>query len=217
MPFAAGSYARLITVRCHNVDIYPVILNCRFVDIYKAGDLPKMKSIHPLVPSCTSQRAAGFISAGTFHFFDPTVKGAMPIKILVADPHDVVRQGVRAILSCRPDYQVCGEASNGQEAVAAARELRPHVVILDLAMPVMNGLAAAEEIVEFGFDTKILILTMYDPTLMLPGVQSVGAHGIVSKCSAKKDLIPALEALLNGETFWPDTESPRRLVEPQFY
>lgn len=127
----------------------------------------------------------------------------MPIRILVVDDHDVVREGVRGILARHPDWEVCGEAANGEEAVAAVSELQPDVTIMELTLPLMNGLAAAEQIVQSGSRTKILILTMHDPGLMLDGVKSIGAHGIVSKSRAGQDLIPAIEVLLSGGTFWP--------------
>ncbi len=69
----------------------------------------------------------------------------MPVRILIADDHEVVRQGIRTILSARPEWEICGEAVNGQEAIRLAGELRPDAIIMDITMPVMSGLEAARQ------------------------------------------------------------------------
>jgi DNA-binding NarL/FixJ family response regulator len=70
----------------------------------------------------------------------------MPVRILVVDDHEVVRQGIRTILSARPDWDICGEAVNGQEAIKLAEDLRPDAIIMDITMPIMSGLEAARQI-----------------------------------------------------------------------
>ena len=126
----------------------------------------------------------------------------MPVKILVADDHEVVRQGVRTILSSRPEWEVCGEVANGQEAVEAAKKLEPDVTILDITMPVMSGLDAAKEIAKLNLDTRVLIFTMHYSSALLQDVRLSGALGYVLKSNAARDLIKAIEALLGGDTFF---------------
>ena len=120
----------------------------------------------------------------------------------MADDHEVVRQGVRTILSSRPDWEVCCEVENGQEAVEAAKKVRPDVTILDITMPVMSGLEAAQEIAKLNLDTRVLIFTMHYSNALLQNVRSSGARGYVLKSNAARELIKAIEKLLDGETFF---------------
>lgn len=131
----------------------------------------------------------------------------MAVKILIADDHEVVRQGLRTILRVRPEWQICGEAENGREAVDRARELNPDVIILDITMPVMSGLEATQQLVKFGPENRILIFTMHDSKSLIKAVRKAGARGYVLKSRAARDLINAVEALLDGKTFFgPDTD-----------
>ena len=134
----------------------------------------------------------------------------MPVKILVAYDHEVVRQGVRTILSSRPEWQVCGEVANGREAVEAAKKMAPDVTILDITMPVMSGLEAAKEIAKLNLDTRVLIFTMHYSSALLQDVRSSGARGYVLKSNAARELIHAVEKLLDGETFFDGESSPAR-------
>src|SRR5438270_11842555 len=86
----------------------------------------------------------------------------MGIRILLADDHDVVRQGLRTILRARPEWEICGEATNGKEAIEAVQRLQPDVVILDVTMPITSGLEATEELQRLHLDTRVLIFTMHD-------------------------------------------------------
>ena len=131
----------------------------------------------------------------------------MPARILVADDHEVVRQGIRMILEARPDWEICGEAENGQEAIRLAAELRPDVIIMDITMPVMSGLEAAKELSELRLPSRILIFTMHESKTLDASVRKAGAHGYVVKSRASRDLIEALERLLSGGTFFDDASS----------
>jgi DNA-binding NarL/FixJ family response regulator len=131
----------------------------------------------------------------------------MPARIVVADDHDVVRAGVRTILQGRPDWMVCGEAADGQEALAQVKSLNPDVVVLDISMPSLNGLEAAIKMRQSGCDTPILIFTMHDSGSVVRAAQEAGANGLVVKSFASRDLIRAVEALLAGETFFGADES----------
>jgi len=126
----------------------------------------------------------------------------MPPTILIADDHDIVRQGIRATIArLRPEWEICGEVSNGKDAVEAVQNLNPDVVILDVTMPVMGGLDAARQIAKLGLASRILVFTMHESVRMARDVRNAGAHGYVRKSEAARDLIAALEALLSGGTF----------------
>jgi DNA-binding NarL/FixJ family response regulator len=127
----------------------------------------------------------------------------MAAKILIVDDHDVVRQGVRSIISkARPEWEICGEAADGEQAVRAVADLKPDVVVLDVTMPVMNGLEASSRIVRSGGPCRVLILTMHESERLAADVQLVGAHGYVQKSQAGRDLIRAIDVLLAGGTFF---------------
>jgi len=128
----------------------------------------------------------------------------MPVRILVVDDHEVVRQGIRTILSARPDWEICGEAVNGQEAIKLAGDLRPDAIIMDITMPIMSGLEAARQITRNGNSAPILIFTMHESRTLADSVRETGARGFVFKSRAAQDLINALEILLqNGTYFGP--------------
>lgn len=131
----------------------------------------------------------------------------MPARILIADDHEVVRQGIRAILQARPDWEICGEAVDGREAIRLAQELRPNVIIMDITMPKMSGLEASQEIAKLQPPARILIFTMHESKSLAPSVRRAGAQGYVVKSRAARDLVEALERLLAGGTFF-DNASP---------
>jgi DNA-binding NarL/FixJ family response regulator len=124
------------------------------------------------------------------------------VKILIADDHEIVRQGIRRVLEVKPEWEICGEASNGQEAVRMAQELSPDVIIMDVTMPVMSGFEAADEISRLPFGSRVLFFTMHDSGSMAGSVRKSGAHGYVVKSRAAQDLVQALERLLRGGTFF---------------
>jgi DNA-binding NarL/FixJ family response regulator len=126
----------------------------------------------------------------------------MPLKIIIADDHEVVRQGIRAVLQGQPDWEVCAEASNGREAVDKAKELKPDVVVLDVAMPDVNGLTAVREILQALPDTKILMLTMHESEQVIREVLEAGAHGYLLKSDAGRDLVNAVTALNRNKRFF---------------
>jgi len=126
----------------------------------------------------------------------------VPVKILIADDHEIVRQGIRRVLEIKPDWEICGEASNGQEAVRMARELSPDIIIMDVTMPVMSGFEAADEISRLPLGSRVLFFTMHDSGSMAGSIRKSGAHGYVVKSRAAQDLVQALERLLKGGTFF---------------
>jgi DNA-binding NarL/FixJ family response regulator len=127
----------------------------------------------------------------------------MTPRILIVDDHEIVREGIRTLLSrSRPEWEIVGEAVNGQLAIEAVKSLKPDVVILDVTMPVMSGLEAAPRIVALNMGTRILIFTMHQSETFLSEVRSVGAQGYVVKSQASRDLILAIDAVLSGGTFF---------------
>ncbi len=138
------------------------------------------------------------------------------VRILIVDDHDVVRRGIYAILlKSRPGWEICGEATNGKEAIDAVAALRPDVLILDITMPVMSGLEAASHIARLGLPCRVLIFTMHESESLTADVRKAGAHGCVQKSRAARDLILAIEALLDGKTFFGSAAVPAPQSEPK--
>ncbi len=126
----------------------------------------------------------------------------MPIRVFVADDHEVVREGVKSLLRMRPDWVICGESANGPDTIDGVIATGPDALVLDLSMPGLNGLDVARRIIADGKDTKILVFTMHDSIVLTEEVRKVGAHGLVHKSLAGRDLIRALEIILEGGTFF---------------
>ena len=124
-----------------------------------------------------------------------------PVRILIADDHDVVRRGVRAVLEAEAGWTVCGEASTGREAVARALELRPDVIVMDVGMPELNGLEATAQIRAAVPAAKILVLTVHESEQVVTEVLAAGADGYLLKTDAGRKLVEAIHALLQNETF----------------
>jgi len=121
--------------------------------------------------------------------------------VLIADDHDIVRRGLRAILT-DAGHEVCGEASTGREAVMAARELLPDVVVLDLSMPDLSGLEATRQITVQRPGAEVLVLTMHRSETMVRDVLQAGARGYVLKSDLANDLVAAVESLAGHRTFF---------------
>ncbi|MDH2328340.1 response regulator transcription factor [Cereibacter sp. SYSU M97828] len=122
-------------------------------------------------------------------------------RILIADDHQVVRSGLRAVLEGHSGLTVVGEVADGQEAVAAALRLKPDVVILDYAMPVLNGVDATREIRQKLPRTEVLIFTLHDSQQVIEDILSVGARGYLLKSDANDHLIAAVRALGRHEAY----------------
>jgi DNA-binding NarL/FixJ family response regulator len=130
------------------------------------------------------------------------------MRILIADDHEIVRKGVRAILEARADTEICGEASNGLEAVKMAADLKPDLIILDYSMPVLDGLGAATRIRHILPKTPILILSMHEGQQVKDAMKLVGAQGFVPKAECANRLLEGVDALMRGETFFKADSSP---------
>jgi DNA-binding NarL/FixJ family response regulator len=123
-------------------------------------------------------------------------------RILIADDHDVVRCGVRTLLETHPGWTVCGEARDGREAIAKVAELRPDLVVMDVAMPTLNGMDAARQILKDRPGTPILIFTLYESDELIRQVLEAGARGFILKSDAAQNLLLAVEALQRRATFF---------------
>lgn len=127
----------------------------------------------------------------------------MPARILLVDDHEIVREGIRTLISrSRPEWEICGEARDGEEALEAVRTLKPDVVILDITMPKMSGLEAAPRIAKLGLGCRVLMFTMHDSDRLSSEVRQAEAQGLVLKSQAARDLIRAVDRLLDGGTFF---------------
>lgn len=133
--------------------------------------------------------------------------GMQTVSILIADDHDVVRRGLRALLETQPKWKVVSEVTNGREAVEKATELCPDIAILDIGMPKLNGIDAAALIFKATPKTRILMLTMHAAEELIQKTLTAGARGYVLKSDAERDLIAAVEALLHNKTFFTSAAS----------
>lgn len=129
------------------------------------------------------------------------------VRILVADDHEVVRQGLRRLLEARPGWEICGEAGTGREAVEKAKQLKPDVVVLDYSMPGLNGAEATRQILERVPRTEVLILTMHGAEQLIREALEAGARGYVLKSDASRDLISAVLALVEHKAFLSSSAS----------
>ena len=124
-----------------------------------------------------------------------------PIRVLLADDHGILRAGLRALLGSEPDIDVVGEAADGEEAVAQTAALDPDVVVLDIAMPRLDGLEATRRIRDRGLRAKILILTVHAEERYLLPVLRAGGAGYVLKSGADTDLLDAIRTVARGDAF----------------
>jgi two-component system response regulator NreC len=124
------------------------------------------------------------------------------IRVLLADDHGVVRKGLRFILEQQPLMEVVGEASSGREAVQLAGELSPAVIVMDIAMPMLNGIEAAAQILKKHPQIGIVMLSMYSDEGYLVRALSAGARGYLLKDAAEADLVRAIEAVAQGKPFF---------------
>jgi two-component system response regulator NreC len=121
------------------------------------------------------------------------------IGILIADDHTLLRNGIRSLLEDEPDMIIVGEANDGREAVRLAAQLKPNVILMDIAMPLLNGLEATRQIKREHPEINVLVLTMYDHEEYFRQMLEVGASGYIIKRAAANELVAAIRAVYNGE------------------
>ena len=144
-------------------------------------------------------------------------------RILIADDHEIVLEGIRTLLArSRREWEICGEARNGEEAVSLVKSVQPDIVVLDITMPRLSGLHAAMRIAKLNVGCRVLMFTMHDSPRLASEVQNAGAHGFVLKTQAARDLVRAIECLLGGNTFFgaepkeKSKDKPERAPGPLF-
>ena len=130
-----------------------------------------------------------------------------PLRILVADDHQLFRNGVRALIQSHAGWEICGEASTGREAVIKAQELMPDIIILDISMPDLNGVDAARRIRTISKNTEILILSMHYSDQLIREIVDAGALGYVLKSDSDHDLVVAVESLVRHKPFFTSQAS----------
>jgi two-component system response regulator NreC len=123
-------------------------------------------------------------------------------KVLLADDHGVVRKGLRFLLEQEADFKVAGEAADGREAVRLARELSPDVIVMDIAMPQLNGIDATAQIVRQNPRIQVLILSMHNDETYLLRALEAGARGFLLKDTAEEDLVRAVRVVAQGKPFF---------------
>ena len=138
-----------------------------------------------------------------------------PITVLLAEDHMIVREGLRALLKMEPDIEVIGEADNGRKAVELIAKLRPQVVVMDIAMPLLNGMEATRQILQSFPDTKILILSAHSDDAYVSLVMAIGAAGYLIKQTASHVLPEAIRLVHQGKTCFSPIISKRRNHQKQ--
>ena len=126
----------------------------------------------------------------------------IPVRLVLADDHEIMRVGLRSLLEAQLNWSVVGEAIDGEEAVETVLSLKPDVALLDIAMPKISGLEAARQILLQVPRTKILLLSAHDSTQVIADVLDSGAKGYVLKSDAARDLVAAVQALYSNQTFF---------------
>src|SRR6266513_346295 len=126
----------------------------------------------------------------------------MALRIFVADDHEVVRRGICSLLTSHSGWEICGEASDGREAVEKVAHLKPDIVILDIGMPSLNGIEATRQILHNDPRQKIAILSVMESEQVIHEALKAGARAYISKSDGARDLIVAIEALQQNETYF---------------
>lgn len=126
----------------------------------------------------------------------------MRLRILLADDHEIVRRGLIALLQKHEGWEICGEASDGREALEKAKQLKPDVVILDIGMPFLNGLETTRQLLQHDPNFKVIVLTITDSDQVIREALDAGARGFVLKSDAARDLVSAVEALQSRRMFF---------------
>jgi DNA-binding NarL/FixJ family response regulator len=125
-----------------------------------------------------------------------------PLRILVADDHDLMRRGIKTLLQTHVGWEICGEAQTGREAVSRTEELKPDIVVLDISMPDLNGIEAARRIRKASPETEVLILSLHFSDQLIREIVEAGVRGYIVKSDSDRDLIVAVETLAKHKPFF---------------
>lgn len=123
------------------------------------------------------------------------------IKVLLADDHTIVRQGLKLILSSHPDLEVVGEAANGREVLDLAEKLKPDVILMDVAMPELNGIEATRRLHQISPRTKVLVLSMHKEAVYVREILKAGARGYILKDAIDTELVNAIQSVARGDGY----------------
>lgn len=126
----------------------------------------------------------------------------MSLRILIADDHDLMRRGLKALMANQPGWEICAEATKGREAVAKAVALRPDIVIIDICMPELNGIEATRQIRKASPRTEVLVLSVHHSDQLIREVLDAGARAFVLKSDSATDLVSAIESLATHKPFF---------------
>ena len=149
-----------------------------------------------------------------------------PLRILIANDHPLFRHGLAALLSANPDFEVVGEATSGEEAIALAAKLQPDVILMDIQMPLVNGIEATRRVLHTSPSIRILIVTMFEDDASVFTAMRAGARGYVLKDAQKADMLSAIRAVGRGEAIFSPAiatrlidffNAPRPSIHPQTF
>jgi DNA-binding NarL/FixJ family response regulator len=123
------------------------------------------------------------------------------VRFVIADDHEIVREGLRSLIEKQPGWKVVGEATNGRDAVEKTKELNPDIAVLDIQMPLLDGVEATRQIRANGGQTKVLILTMHESGSMIRRVIDAGARGYIWKADSGREFVAGVKALRHDKMF----------------
>lgn len=126
----------------------------------------------------------------------------MPITVIIADDHDIIREGIKSVLAPHPQYKVCAEAKDGEQALELARQLKPDIMLLDISMPKASGLDIIDRVKYASGKTKIIMITVYQAGAYILKAIHKGVSGYLNKDSVVEELIPALARVASGKTYF---------------
>lgn len=129
-------------------------------------------------------------------------QGMLPITILLADDHNIIRSGICALLKLEPDFQIVGEATTGRQAVMLAEKLAPNILIMDLAMPLLNGVEATRQVLRNCPSVKVIALSAYDDDIHVEPVVAAGASAYLLKITAANEIIHAVREVQKGNAYF---------------
>lgn len=133
-------------------------------------------------------------------------------RVLIVDDHPFMRRGVQSILHTAPEWELCGEADNGNDAIRLSESLNPEVIIMDISMPGLNGIEATRAIHQSHPDTKVILLTLHEAGELVKSAFRAGARGYILKVDAEKELLKALRVVI-GEGSYISTKIDHRIAD----